>query len=568
MIDGKVRDDLIGNGKSGSQSFLNLDNNHSVNVTFVEDDGSGDSADPDAEYYTVTTTKIGGAANTENTMLTGTQTVLAQKDHTVSWEARDGYHITQILVDGAAYPVTNPGSIVFEKIGQDHHVMVTYKSDVPDFEKGSTPGFWTVMTRQSGGDPKGIDTTLTPTNVVRKNSDHTVSWTADKSKGYTIESIILDKGTKNEKILNAEEIRKGSYSYTGIDRDHTVDIHFKNETQEEPVDKYLKVETKLVGGPGEITGSAAVKAGEDYTVNWHLPESITRPDSETYNHYIIDKVVINGEIKTPEEMQNAVFTDIEADKKVVVVLKPNLRQVDTDIIGGGRIDPSATLFYGQKYTVQAVAAAGYYLAETDVDGVITTYLNPENSSARSLSFADQIAQETTVLIDNEKIIENHHVKATFLKMDGTLETTGHKITTKVEGGKGSITPGSSVETGGSAAIEWTIDSEFVIDHVSVSRNGQMIDYPLNADGKSINISDIADDYEIVVTLKPGDGTETPEDKIETYTINTAITGGAGASITPTLQHVNEGLDKTITWSYQEDIYSIETIVKNWKILHF
>ncbi|MEG0378698.1 MAG: hypothetical protein RR614_09505, partial [Eubacterium sp.] len=480
----------------------------------------------------------------------------------MNWEAKTGYHIVQIMVDGAEYPITNPGSLNFEKIGQDHTVVVTYASDVPDFDQSTTPGFWTITTRQSGGDPKAVDTGLTPTTVVKKNSNHDVQWHANAEKGYSIESIILDKDTGDEKILNADEIAKGRYAFSDIAKDHTVDVSFKNENQTDPTDKYLKIETKLIGGPGEITGSAAVKQGDDYTVNWHLPESITNPESETYNHYLIDQIIVNGDVKTPEEMNDAEFKNIQEDNKVVVVLKPNLVQVNTKKIGQGTIDPSTTLFYGQKYTVATAPAEGYYLAEINVDGKITIYTNPDAASrTRSVDVNASSAPEGgVILLDNEKITVNRTVKATFARRDEQPEEAFNEITTRIEGGKGTITPGSTVTKNSSTTISWQADSEFVVDHVTISRNGQVIDYPVDKGSSSVTFDQIVDDYNVVVTLKPGDGTENPNDKNALYTINTAIKGGAGAMITPTLQNVHEGMNKTITWSYPEDLYSIESIV--------
>ncbi|MEG0379351.1 MAG: InlB B-repeat-containing protein, partial [Eubacterium sp.] len=78
-VDGRIRDDLLNGGAAGSVGFMTIDKNHTVQVTFVKNNGSGDPEDPgiddpDKAYYTVTTTKIGGDAANTLTTLTPTST--------------------------------------------------------------------------------------------------------------------------------------------------------------------------------------------------------------------------------------------------------------------------------------------------------------------------------------------------------------------------------------------------------------------------------------------------------------------------------------------------------------
>ncbi|MEG0380019.1 MAG: hypothetical protein RR614_16190, partial [Eubacterium sp.] len=207
---------------------------------------------------------------------------------------------------------------------------------------------------------------------------------------------------------------------------------------------YLKVETKLVGGPGEITGSAIVKEGDDYKVEWKLPESITNEKSETYNHYLVDKVIINGEGKNPDTVTQAEFKSVSEDNKVIVVLKPNLKKVETEVEGSGTIDASTTLFYGQKYSVKAKAEPGYYLSQIEHNGQITHYENPE-ISRMSRSVKSQTDEQ--IILDQVPIKEDQHIKATFKRMDGQEEAQSIKITTHLEGGKGTITSGGPAEKG-------------------------------------------------------------------------------------------------------------------------
>ncbi|MEG0379380.1 MAG: hypothetical protein RR614_12965, partial [Eubacterium sp.] len=400
------------------------------------------------------------------------------------------------------------------------------------------------------------------TTVVRKNSAHSVSWSANKEQGYTIKSIIIDKGTKDERELTPTEMDKKVYDFVDITKDHTVDILFHNEEDGQPgvpEEQYLKVETKIVGGPGEITGSAAVKAGESYTVSWKLPESITDPASDTYNHYLIDQIFVNGELKD-KALHETELSEITNNQKVTVVLKPNLKKIETEKEGQGNIAASKTLFYGQQYPVSITPSEGYYLSSLEVNGELTTYEKPATEmSLKAVRASEPAPEGTIVLLDGDKIVTDYHIKAIFARQDSGVEPASKRITTSIVGGTGTITPGSTVAENGDAQITWTVDPDFVVDRVTVKINGiEQADYPVDAASGSLVLTDIVDDYEIIVTLKPGDGKETPEET-QRHSVTTSISGGAGATITPSMLNLRPGSSQTVTWSYP-DVYIIDKII--------
>ncbi|MEG0379751.1 MAG: hypothetical protein RR614_14835, partial [Eubacterium sp.] len=202
MVNGKVRDDLL---SKSAVVFEKLDQNHSVYVTFDKDNGEDGDEEPSTQWYTVTTVKTGGG----DSKLTATATVEKNKNYTVEWKAAEGYVVKRISVDGVDYPQSNEGSIPFDKIGSDHQVNVIFEK-IEGMGGGSTPGFYTITTNQIGGDPLGVDTSLSKTAVMTKNSEKRIEWHAEN--GYIIESIIIDDNLPEKRVvLNPEEVAKGGY---------------------------------------------------------------------------------------------------------------------------------------------------------------------------------------------------------------------------------------------------------------------------------------------------------------------------------------------------------------------
>lgn len=52
------------------------------------------------------------------------------------------------------------------------------------------------------------------------------------------------------------------------------------------------------------------------------------------------------------------FTNIDRDHDVMVILEPNLYQIQTVVEGEGSVTPGATVFWGDNYTVSYAPADG------------------------------------------------------------------------------------------------------------------------------------------------------------------------------------------------------------------
>lgn len=558
-VDGIVRDDLLNSGKAGSVTFDAIDQNHHVRVVFEKET----AVQPPQKWYTITTTKNGGG---DASTLTETATVEAGADYEVKWQAGDGYRVVSITVDGADHPVSDSGAIRFAKVGGDHEVVVNLEPVAPELDTGKTPGFWTITTRQTGGDPAKI--TLTPTMVVDKGSDPAIMWGVAENSGYSVKSVILDKGTASERALTAEEIAANGYTFEKISGDHTVDVIFVNDSGEvvDPEKKLFKVETILTGGPGTITGSAVVPEGGSYEVEWAGPAD---------ERYIVEDIRVNGEPQETTKTQE-VFENIQEDSRIEVKLKPNLRHIETDKVGSGSISPSKTVFYKEDYTVEAKPQEGSYLRRVEFDGEVQEFDDPTAAQARAFGlFKEHVVQADSLIqvegdeitVPLQSIVEDHQIRVTFVK-NGEEETPEEalcRVKTSIVGGPGTIEGGGTFLKGESTLITWKdIEAPFVIDSIAVTVDG-VLDSDLSqaAQRGSLALPNLQHNYEVVITLKHGDdnGGETPPEQPQnTYDVVTRIGGAPGAGITASQLGVVEGSDVPIQWQYDNNLYEIKDVI--------
>ena len=539
MIDNGVHDELLGDGHSGSYTQPRADRNRTVYVIFERD---ADAPSGDAVYYTVQTVKIGGDATTT---LTETQTIAAGENHTVTWNAGDLYRVTGIVVDGSARPLQDGGSFTFSDMNADHRVEVHFEEKLPDSSPSALPGYYTVNTvRNEGG-------VITETGVVKEGESREITWSEDS--GYTIKSITIDGQPAGPDIMTAKKV-----VFNDIREDHTVKAVFEKNGENPPADK-VPVETVLVGGPGEISSSAVVNKDESYKVEWNAPED---------KRYLVDHILVNGERQ--EVAAEAVTTGhievkAEAETKVEVVLKPNLLKIATMVEGQGSIDPTKTVFYNDEaYTVAAKASDGWYIKSYQIDdGEEQTVSSPQPAALMPMSEVEPqpAGDNSTVVIDvpsdsNNKIVDNHRIKVTTERLDGSAATELFPVVTGMEGGTGTITAGSSVEKGGSMEVSWTPDEGYATAGVSVTASGVPI--PVSYADNHLILSDIADPYQVTVQLRPVE--KAAPETAPKYSVSTSITGAPGASITPSLAgNIVEGSDVSIDWSWSDTAYEVKAV---------
>ena len=570
LIDGQVRDDLVlGGGHS-----LPIDSRaHEAFAAFTVGER------PVKDNYLVAT------AGDSHVTLTPSSIVEAGADHTVSWSAEAGYSVSEVLVDGYAYPVSDSGSIAFKGVAADHTVEVRTVSQY---------AYVQTIVRGPGE--------ITPSVSVRKGEDHTVRWNATGSgilSQITVNGItVYDEHTS----ADAPPVER---LFADIQQNQIVEVIYR-EPDAVPLDQLL-LNTQILGGPGSITPSKVVNPSDSATVEWtpgsghtvqkvlcyrgpivtQLPVSDNRvtltnitedcmvqvflqrddapaadelyrietaltggPGSITHSQldiqrgeertitwsanpgYLVTAVVVDGE--TRDDLLRAgsfTFADIDRDHYLFVQVQAEgtptedeaFYRVDTASVGGGSVSASARVEPGADHTITWRAADGESVLRVTVDGIE----RPDLVAAGQVSFTD--------------IAQNHRVSVVFTQ--GAVEPPAPEdslwVRTDLYGGPGTITGSSAVESGDSYPVAWTAAAGYRVKTVLV--DGRAMDALLDQGGYTF--ADIAEDHHIVVILEaqPAD-----EEKDRTlFTIYTEIVGEG--EITPTAT-LSRGADHQVNWS--------------------
>lgn len=494
FVDGAIRDDLV---KAGEITFADIAANHTVYVEFETGEAS-----PDLPHYQIITKKTGGS---NGCFLTNSASVKKGENREVSWKAADGYEVTEVIVDGIRQDVKNEGSIKFSGINKDHVVEVVFRKTGGGENIYVDPNYAAINTSKVGNG------TIDQSVSVEKGKDQTITWHADA--GNHVKQVIVDGKDRTDLIAS------GQITFQDISRDHTVEVIFEPDSGTVSDPKY-RIETQILGGPGNITPSAEVKQGENYTVQWDM--------AAADHKYTVKDVFVDGVKKDLPGGQIA-FDNIAGNHNVTVVLEPNLFRIESSKEGEGRIDSGKTVFYGDSCTITYEPAAGWRLKEVVVDGVSST--------------------DSSVTFNN--IDDNHKVHAVFEKIDGSADDSRkYNISTILEGGTGSITPGAVLTDGSDYTVEWDIEDGFEIESVTV-KVGEVEKTSL-VTGNKVDFNDISDDGQVHVKLRPSGkkGTDPSDDTKKTYVVETSITGGSG-TITPTLVNLPEKSSPQVAWSCEE-----------------
>lgn len=575
MVDGVIRDDLL---NKNEYTFKGIEEDHTVYVEFGQDKRVDTS-----EYYQVTTTRTGGD---DSCKISNSVSVKAGESATVTWSAGEGYVVKKVLIDGILAATDQKGSYTFHGMGRNHDVEVVFEKAEDKGTIHVTEEYSTVTTSK-----RGNGTVLTPSASVKNTDSHTVKWQPDP--GHKVAKIIVD----GQEITEESILKSGQYTFSPVDHDRTIEVVFEADPDSPdypgPVDPDVEkttftVETLITGGPGTITPGAAIEvvtnegkpeAGTDYKVEWDTPDK----------RYKVKDIYVDGvSVKdNPSVSSEVEFKDIDSDHKVLVVMEPNLFQVKTIIEGEGKITPGATLFWGENYGVSYEPADGWELKQIYRDGVAQIEEpdpEPEASPEASSQSNDEPEPEEPVTLsalaafaswparmnglmtladdptngkmDFNAIEQDHTVKVVFAKTDAPDDDTAikHTVTTSLNGGVGSVTPGAVLEDGSSYTVEWEIGDGYELDTAIIRVNGVEREAAVN--GNKIVIDSLNDDVEVVVSLRPtktvsGPGATPDGDDAPKHNIYTSIEKGAG-TITSSMNGVAQGSDQTVYWTFGND----------------
>ena len=287
------------------------------------------------------------------------------EDASVAWTLAEGYKVAKITVDGLDFSNLDASSVEFKGILADHEVVVTV-SKLPTIGGDKTDGQYTVTVNRYSGDDKS---SVSKSATMEYNDTYQLTW--DSGENYQLYKIFVDGVEQTAPAMTKDS---GTRSYR-VRANMVIDVYFMDKDNDEtdiPVyseDEFIKVTTKIEGGPGEITGGAVIKTDSDYAVDWTLDINDSDPEAPDYTYYEVVDVIVNGESKG-KDLTDVELKNIKKDTEVVVKVQPVFYDIDLYKYGSGTISASKTVYKGQSYLdIQAAPAAGYSISKIVVDGV-------------------------------------------------------------------------------------------------------------------------------------------------------------------------------------------------------
>jgi hypothetical protein len=228
--------------------------------------------------------------------------------------------------------------------------------------------------------------------------------------------------------------------------------------------------------------------------------------------YKVKQLLIDGK-KSDYINTSYRFENVNRDHKIYVEFEKqaeNLKEYTITIVqaANGTITPKDSpvkVTEGDSYTITATANTGYFL-EKIIDN---------NQSVGAPSNGQYTLKD---------IKANHTLTASFI---ATPPST-YKVTAKVEGGQGSVSPAETEVTSGDS-VTLTVSPNDGYEVESAKCNGQAVTCSSN----KIEIKDIKENKEVIVKLK-----------LKTYTVTASVKDNVGGSVSPASQTVSHGTNGT------------------------
>jgi hypothetical protein len=288
LIDGESYPDAI---PTGSYTFFYVTHSHTIHVTFEK------------ILYPMTAMISNGVfiPNTDE----GTTYVAHGNNKTYIFEARPGYEVVNVFVDGQnnLAAVAN-GYYTFENVTAPHTISVI-----------------TALKTYTITATAGANGYINPAGVITASYGQNRSFTFGPAGGYEIDQVLVNG------IPNGEAALNGAYVFLNITDDHTIHVTFKKII--------LFIRSSAVGsGVIDPAGITEISYGEEITY------TIT-PD----NNYEISKVLVNG--NDMGAISTYTFTAVDTDGNIEAIFVPKEIGIDNPTIEGISI-------YSQKNDVYIV----------------------------------------------------------------------------------------------------------------------------------------------------------------------------------------------------------------------
>ena len=426
----------------------------------------------------------------QGTIEPATQYVPEYESMTVTGTVEEHFHLYQLLVNGEnrideVVFGADPHNYSFTMDSVDNNYTIVAVVKVDTFAI-----VYNVLAGQGYADASGLLVEGDSYSTILNYGDNWYS-NITPATGYSIENVTLD----GQNLYTAN-----NYQFNYIEESHAFDVTFVANTYTITTNAY---------------GNGTVSEGTTFTYN---PDSVYNYEftATAAEGYHITSVVINNEEMEITDPANFTYTiENVADNYVINAhFAINTYTMTGEAYNyGGTITPSGTQIvnYGAEVVYTINANEGYYIAETSIDGVTTSYTQDDAMNTLDVPFTN--------------INDNHEVVVAFLPYMYT-------ITTAVDGGNGYI---NDVYDSLTETVQYGTNLIFTFD---AEDNYQVADVVI--DGVSMGaitsyeFINITENHNVVVSFEA-----------IMYTL-TATSNTEGCTITPATTTVQAGSDVAYT----------------------
>ncbi len=297
--------DEVSVGAVTSYTFTNVTGGHTIAAAFTVD--------------SFTMTVSAGANGT--IMPSGTLTLSYGADQTFSMTPDAGYHVADVLVDGASVGAVD--SYTFNNITASHTIAASFSSTY-------------TMTVSAGANGS-----ITPSGNVTVTQGSIQTFTIAPNAGYHVADVLVD-GVSVGAVT--------SYTLNNVAANHTIAASFA-------IDTYVM--TVAAGANGSIAPSGML------TVNHGSDQTFTITPNAGYH---VADVLVDG--TSVGAVTGYTLNNVTANHSVVASFAINTYTMTVSAGANGSIAPSGTLTvnYGSDMTFTITPNDGYRLADVLVDG--------------------------------------------------------------------------------------------------------------------------------------------------------------------------------------------------------
>jgi len=497
-------------GAVATYTFSNVTANHTISASFA------------INTYTITATAGANGSITPS----GTVTVNHGENKTFTITPNTGYHIADVLVDGAS--VGAVATYTFSNVTANHTISASFAINT-----------YTITATA------GANGSIAPSGAVTVNHGENKTFTITPNTGYHIADVLVDGASVGAVT---------TYTFSNVTANHTISASFAINTY---------TITATAGANGSIAPSGAV------TVNHGENKTFTITPNTGYH---IADVLVDG--ASVGAVATYTLSNVTANHTISASFAINTYTITATAGANGSITPSGTVTvnYGANQTFTFTANTGYQVSSVLVDGVSVgavnsyTFSNVTENHTISVSFILKFytitasAGENGGISPSGAVTVNHGESKTFtitpnngyhvanVLVDGasvgavtsytfTNVTANHTISasfaintytiTATSGTNGSIAPSGAVSVNHSENVTFTFtpDTGYHIDQVMV--DGTSVGAPVN-----YTFNNVTANHTISVSFA-----------INTYTITASA--GANGNINPSgTVTVNHGENKT------------------------